>query len=136
MCTLPTRLAIETLVHQRIAEYALFTAYDITCALRTQAGRRKRIRHSDVREVVHQMYAFGQMGLDYERALLDVGGERGPAYVYHPFLEDPRAYHSRHSQAHQNLLPLMRVQSANNGPASALILYLGPRPRPLLEPSE
>ncbi|HLV81008.1 MAG TPA: hypothetical protein VKT32_12040 [Chthonomonadaceae bacterium] len=125
MCTVATRLAIETLVHQRTAEHSLFTAYDITCALRAQAGRRKRIRHAEVREVVHQMYAFGMMGQDYERALLDVGGERGPAYVYHPFLEDPRAYRSRHPQASRSLLPIPRVLSANNGPASALILRIG-----------
>ena len=127
MCTVTTRLAIETLVHQRTAEHALFTAYDITCALRAQAGRRKRIRHSDVREVVHQMYAFGMMGQDYERALLDVGGERGPAYVYHPFLEDPRTYCSRHPQARRSLLPITRIQSANNGPASAMVLRIGTR---------
>lgn len=99
MCAIKTRLAIEDLVRQRIAEHAQFTAYDITCALRGQERRWRRVLHRDVREVVHQMFSFGQMGLAYERTLLDVGGERGPAFVYHPFLDDPRNYLNTHRHA-------------------------------------
>ena len=74
-----TRDEILTLVADRIDEGATFSAFDITKALR---GLRFRVRHDEVKALVHQMFETGGM-TGYTRELRDYGGPI-PAWEYRP----------------------------------------------------
>jgi hypothetical protein len=69
----------------------MFTAYDITCQVRDEGAR---VLHDEVRRVVHDLYETNKMEIAYERTLTEIGGARGPAYVYHHYTADPTTYRS------------------------------------------
>lgn len=67
----------------------MFTAWDITCALRSRGIRQS---HHDLKAVVHDLYMEGKMGPEYDRTLIAVGENAEKAYLYHPIGEDPCDY--------------------------------------------
>jgi hypothetical protein len=93
MCESMLTPQVEALVRRKVAAYEMFTAYDVTRELRAMG---ETAYHDEVRNVVHFMYRYGQMGASYERTLANLGGARGPAYIYHHACDDPCTYRSRH----------------------------------------
>jgi hypothetical protein len=76
--------AIE--IVRRCSRGEMFTAYDITLAVREEGVQ---VPHRDVRAVVHRTFAQGLFPEEYARTLCDVGGDRGPAWIYHRPCDDP-----------------------------------------------
>jgi bifunctional DNA-binding transcriptional regulator/antitoxin component of YhaV-PrlF toxin-antitoxin module len=74
-----TRDAIYDLITDRIAVGDVFTAYSITQDLRAEGFR---VRHEEVKSIVHQMFEDGEMD-NYTRELKDYGGPI-PAWEYRP----------------------------------------------------
>ena len=74
---------IAAIVVGKIAVEELFTAFDVTSAVRRSAVI-PNARHWQVKGVVHDMFNQGQMGPDYTRTLQNVGAQE-PAFVYHPY---------------------------------------------------
>ncbi len=89
MVDLDTAMRITAAVRARVVWGEMFSAYDITRAVREQGVF---LRHDDGRAVVHDLFEQNLMGADYCRTLVDFGGERGPAFLYHPFNVSPMAY--------------------------------------------
>jgi hypothetical protein len=81
---------MERALEGRIAGGEMFTAWDITRQVRAESGA--RVPHGLVRQVVHQCFFAGGMGADYTRTLCHVGGDHGPAWVYHRQTDHPEEY--------------------------------------------
>jgi hypothetical protein len=86
MCDLRTFNRIETAVEQKMAAGQMFTAFDITLALKSEGvKRRHRQIRRDIRRVADElMWRFG-----YERTLVSFRQIGAQALVYHPFGTDP-----------------------------------------------
>jgi hypothetical protein len=67
----------------------MFTAWDITCAVRAEGILEP---HRVLREVVCSLHRYGQMGNDYERTFIAVGDGPTHAYLYHHRADDPCDY--------------------------------------------
>src|SRR5262245_32729018 len=84
--------ATQRLIEQVVLEYvqagAMFTAYDVTVEARNRGGN---VRHSDGRDVVHELFQQGRMGAAYARTTVDVGAPVKPL-LYHRFSDDPNSY--------------------------------------------
>jgi hypothetical protein len=89
MCYRSYREAVEKEVYRRVEGREMFTAWDITCAVRAEGVVES---HRVLREVVRSLHRYGQMGHDYERTFIAV--EDGPthAYLYHHRADDPCDY--------------------------------------------
>ena len=85
-CPKQVRRVIEEIVLTKVAAGMMFTAYDVTCAVRAVDIY---ILHDTVRAVVHAMYENHRLDVTYERTLVDLGGARGPALVYHRYDDLP-----------------------------------------------
>jgi retron-type reverse transcriptase len=88
MADAATKQMIEALALERVKAGEMFTAFDITLAVRKIGGS---VRHHEVREVVHELYEQGRMGAAYTRSLIDVGSPTKP-YLYHRYSDDPSGY--------------------------------------------
>ncbi|MES2459760.1 MAG: hypothetical protein V4671_04195 [Armatimonadota bacterium] len=89
MCYSSYREAVETEVRCRVEAQEMFTAWDITCAVRAQGIVES---HQVLKEVVHCLHRYGQMGDDYERTFIAVGNEPKQAFLYHHISDDPCDY--------------------------------------------
>jgi hypothetical protein len=78
---------VETQVIGLTGDKQMFTAFDVTRRLRAKG---EDVRHYDVKSVVHDCFARGQMGMDYDRTVRNVAG--GSPFIYHPDTKDPEAY--------------------------------------------
>jgi hypothetical protein len=67
----------------------MFTAWDITCAVRKQGVVES---HRILKEVVHSLHRYGQMGDAYERTYVAVGNGPRHAFLYHHTADDPCDY--------------------------------------------
>jgi retron-type reverse transcriptase len=88
MADAATKQTIEVLALERVKAGEMFTAFDITLAVRKIGGN---VRHNEVRDVVHELYERGRMGAAYTRSLIDVGSPTKP-YLYHRYSDDPSSY--------------------------------------------
>ena len=87
MCDQQVRDAAVAKVSLFVSEGRLFTAWDVTRALREDQVNNSY--HNDVNGVVKGMFGNGEMP-GYDRQLQDVKGNQ--ALVYHPSTIDPAAY--------------------------------------------
>lgn len=78
--------AIAHAVRRAVAAGEMFTALDISRKVQAQGITE---RHNTLKYLVHDLFFTGQMGSDYTRTLCDVGGDYGPAWVYHRIGDDP-----------------------------------------------
>jgi hypothetical protein len=88
MCHPSYRQTAEAEVNRRVQAREMFTAWDITCAVRAQGVRES---HRILKEVVHSMHRYGQMG-DYERTFMAVGAGPTQAFLFHHPDNDPCDY--------------------------------------------
>jgi hypothetical protein len=79
---------IEDVVSEWVAEGRMFTAFEVSLALK-ERGVRERHRH--LREDVHQIICRAGATADYTRTLRDVGAPE-QAWVYHRAGDNPFAY--------------------------------------------
>jgi bifunctional DNA-binding transcriptional regulator/antitoxin component of YhaV-PrlF toxin-antitoxin module len=86
MCDFATLQEIETVVLEKCQNAELFTAFDVTKAVRAKVGRSVSVPHNDVKQEVHNLFASGQMGSDYTRTLgnLPLASGIPQPWVYHP----------------------------------------------------
>ena len=89
MCYPSYRETIETEVRRRVQAQEMFTAWDITCAVRAEGVRES---HRTIKEVVHSLHRYGQMGDDYERTFVAIGDGPTHAFLYHHTNDDPSDY--------------------------------------------
>ena len=78
---------VETQVIGLTGDKQMFTAFDVTRRLRAKG---EDVRHYEVKSVVHDFFARGQMGMDYDRTVRNVAG--GSPFIYHPDTKDPEDY--------------------------------------------
>ena len=73
-------------IKKLVSDKLMFTAYDVTVAIRNGG---ERIKHSDVRPHVHSLFQDEEdiFGFGYEKTMTDVAGTQ--AFVFHPVGEDP-----------------------------------------------
>lgn len=88
MADAATKRMVEALVEERVKAGEMFTAFDITLAVRKIGGN---VRHHEVRDLVHELYEHGRMGAAYTRSLIDVGSPTKP-YLYHRYSDDANTY--------------------------------------------
>lgn len=70
----------------------MFTAHDITRAVRTKLGRRVEVPHHDVKLIVHEMFEGNNIGSDYTRTMAIFPGVSPLPWIYHKVSDDPRSY--------------------------------------------
>lgn len=84
-----TQSRIDDIVTQWINEGKMFTAFEVSLAIKDEGIRE---RHRNMRDTIHQ--AILQAGVargDYSRTLMDVGAPE-QAWVYHPVGANPYEY--------------------------------------------
>jgi hypothetical protein len=104
MCDFATLQVIEQVTQDKTQNGQLFTAHDITRAVRAQVGRGTNVPHREVRQEVHNLFANGQFGADYTRSLANLPGINPQPWVYHRNTDDPSTYVS--ALAGPNALPV------------------------------
>jgi len=67
----------------------MFTAYDVTVALRNGG---ERVKHSDIKTIVHDLYVQGEMDTGYSRQMVNVPGTNAQAFLYLHVISDPDEY--------------------------------------------
>ena len=92
MCDMVTLQKIEDTTREKTAKGEMFTAHDITRAVRAQVGRGVNIRHQEVKQEVHGLFASGQFGPDYTRNLANLAGVNPQPWIYHRVTDDPVNY--------------------------------------------
>ncbi|MEZ6041270.1 MAG: reverse transcriptase domain-containing protein [Planctomycetaceae bacterium] len=90
MADAQTNNAVQQAVLDFVRSMTMFTAYDVTLAVRNQGVV---ARHGEVRDVVHSMFQDGILGAAWQRTAVDIGTDTRPL-VYHHFNQDPRTYKS------------------------------------------
>jgi len=83
--------AIESLVEQKAQAGQMFTAYDITQAVRQQVGRGVDVPHNSVRDEVHALYGDMSSNYSYTRSFIRLTNGQ-EAWLYHPVTDDPYTY--------------------------------------------
>lgn len=80
--------AVQDALAPRLRAGEMFTAWDVTREVRDRIG----LPHRLLKQIVHALFVDGWMGGEYVRSLRNVGGEYGPAWVYHRERDDPACY--------------------------------------------
>lgn len=90
----------EEVIAHNIAHRKLFTALDISRIVQKmlQSEGKTAERHRDMKGILHQMFDNDETPW-YDRHLKDVGGNDGPAYVYHYYQDNPDTYGQHHTPA-------------------------------------
>lgn len=78
----------EAVVNEKAQGGELFTAHDVTMAVRS---RGHKAGHNEVRDAVHDYFNRGGMGVAYTRSTITVPGGATP-YLYHRSVDDPSQY--------------------------------------------
>lgn len=65
-----TRQAVQQIVVGHVTSGTMFTAFDVTLVVRAQGVH---LRHNDGRDIVHEMFQNGVMGVGYRRTVVDIG---------------------------------------------------------------
>ena len=90
MCDAQTEAAVKDMVNELTGDSQMFTAFDVTKAVRANG---LRVKHNDVRGVVHAMYNCYEMDSDYQRTSHTLpNGES--AFVFHDMHDDLNYYDS------------------------------------------
>lgn len=93
--------SIKSVVRNVVDEFVqadrLFTAYDVTKAVRVRAGRSTNVRHNEAKEEVHALLEPQLNAGLYKRELRNFGAGE-PAWVYYPDGEDPNTYDPHNTQ--------------------------------------
>jgi hypothetical protein len=91
MCFMEPMLmeAVAAEVEKKVDAGDMFTALDVSRAVQAQGFW---ARHRHMKEAVHELFEEGCMGPEYRRTLCDVGGDHGPAWVYHAVHHHPAYY--------------------------------------------
>ena len=92
MCDIAVLQVIEQKTQEKIGNGEMFTAYDITRAVRAQVGRSTNVAHQEVKQEVHGLFASGQFGVDYTRNLANLAGVNPQPWIYHRTTDDPTNY--------------------------------------------
>jgi hypothetical protein len=89
MCEKFVLAKIEKLLETKMNNGEMFTAFDITQALKSDGvkKRHRAIRHDIQRTATTLMWRY-----NFQRTLADLPGTRARAFVYHPFNTDHNAY--------------------------------------------
>lgn len=82
------RQLVEDAIDEKINSGDMFTAFNITRAVRSDGTR---ARHEDVKSVVHQIFNSGKMG-NYTRSQINVAGANIQPFLYHPVGADITEY--------------------------------------------
>lgn len=90
MCDTATQQLIEQTVSDKVQKNELFTAFDVTTAVRKQSSG--RVFHNEVKKVVHKLYDSGVMGPDYTRSVAVNLNVSPQPFLYHPMSADPTQY--------------------------------------------
>lgn len=77
---------IKDVIDDKIKNQVMFTAYDITTIVRAYL----KVKHSTIRDIVHDYFTNGDMTADYTRT--NVQSPSGGTYLYHPTTSDPNSY--------------------------------------------
>lgn len=83
---------VEQIVLEKAQAGEMFTAYDVTRAVRQKVGRSVNVPHNDVKQEVHTMFANQQIGTDYTRSLGNLAGLQTQPWIYHRTTDDPANY--------------------------------------------
>lgn len=102
---------VEDVVNEKTQAGEMFTAFDITTEIR---NRSHRVKHDEVRDLVHDYYTRGGLGIDYTRTTISVASNNQQQFVhpwlYHRLVDNPLNYQ-------QNKLPaIFKNTQANNPP--------------------
>jgi hypothetical protein len=101
---------LNTILQAKVANQEMFTAYDITMAMRASGVN---IYHSEVRDEVHNFYTSGNMTNYNRKSQLVAGGVF--AYVFYHCQSDPSTYVSKNPVATpmtSNSTPVASVKTA------------------------
>ncbi len=93
---------IEGVIDDKVQNGELFTAWDVTVEVR---NRGHRDRHNNIKNVVHDYFARGQMGADYNRTLINVPGAPIQPWCYHRFTDDPHTSYNPQASKPQKTTP-------------------------------
>ncbi len=103
MADAATRQMVAQIVEDKVKVGEMFTAFDVTLAVRKIGGS---VRHQEVRDLVHDLYEKGRMGAAYTRSLVDVGAPTKP-YLYHRYSDDATTYRAPAAPAPASPVPPM-----------------------------
>jgi len=92
MCDFATLQVIEQKVQEKTNSNEMFTAHDITRAVRQQVGRGTNVAHREVKQEVHTLFANTGMPSHYTRSLANLAGVNPQPWIYHPDTSDPSTY--------------------------------------------
>jgi hypothetical protein len=92
MCDVALAQLIEKTALQKVQNGEIFTAHDITRAVRQQTAT--RVGHNDVRSEVHSLFSRGMMP-NYTRTLATFPGVNPQPWIYHPFTADVSQFQSK-----------------------------------------
>jgi hypothetical protein len=107
---------VATVVDEFVQEGEMFSAFDVTRALRNRLPG-ENIRHASVKTEVHSIFTNGDMTI-YQREQVDVGTRVNP-FIYHLPHEDPEDYNPRWLDAQLgNTVPVSVAPMAIINPAS------------------
>jgi bifunctional DNA-binding transcriptional regulator/antitoxin component of YhaV-PrlF toxin-antitoxin module len=90
MCDAVMMGHIEDVIEKFVDEQRMFTAYDVTCEIRTNVGRGVNVKHNDIKNDIHKEMAQ-HLDSDWQKTLQDVGAAVS-AFVYYHFMSDPTTY--------------------------------------------
>jgi hypothetical protein len=90
MCDFATQQLVQQTVSDRVQKNEMFTAFDVTVAVRKQISA--RVYHNDVKKEVHKLYDSGVMGPDYTRSMAVNLNVNPQPFLYHPMSADPTEY--------------------------------------------
>ena len=107
---------VATVVDEFVQEGEMFSAFDVTRALRDRLPN-ENVRHVGVKTEVHNIFTNGDMTI-YQREQVDVGTRINP-FIYHLPHEDPEDYNPRWLDAKLgNTVPVTVAPMAILNPAS------------------
>jgi bifunctional DNA-binding transcriptional regulator/antitoxin component of YhaV-PrlF toxin-antitoxin module len=81
MCTFANQQIIEKIICEKVDRREMFTALDVTLEAKRRGGSE---RHRHLKHAVHQFFAGGGLGADYNRTLIAIPGAPCPAWLYYP----------------------------------------------------
>lgn len=85
---------IDQVIKDKIQNNELFTAHDITLEVR---NRGHRVKHDEVKNIVHDFYNRGLMGVAYGKTNISV--PNGNPILYYPLNSDPNSYSNIRNQS-------------------------------------
>lgn len=85
---------IEQVIQDKVQNNELFTAHDITLEVRNRGHRAK---HDEVKDIVHDFYNRGLMGVAYGKSNISV--PNGNPILYYPLNSDPNIYSNIRNQS-------------------------------------